>query len=249
MAMSRIGAGCAGWESEVLPSTQTDSAEPKAWCEGQPDEEKKRASSRRSRAKRNDASKDSDDGRIEGRHPLSLVDDDDQQTSSIRPGTMIYWETETTVATRDHDNDAEDRFLRKRKAASRGDRGRPSNVNFLRPHDRNRGSPAALPASAITLIVFGALFVVLGAAAIIFCCRASGQGREQSRRNGTVKQHAKSSSSDDDDAESMAPVSVRDLPITKVPELEGTPRTESRYGPLAPIVPELHGHHRPSEMR
>lgn len=55
--------------------------------------------------------------------------------------------------------------------------------------------------------------------------------------------------SDDDDTESTAPVSVRDLPITRVPELEGTPRTESRYGPLAPVVPELHGQPRPSELR
>ena len=56
-------------------------------------------------------------------------------------------------------------------------------------------------------------------------------------------------SSIDDDGESLAPVSVRKLPITKLPELEGTPRTESRYGPLAPVVPELHGHQRPSELR
>lgn len=55
--------------------------------------------------------------------------------------------------------------------------------------------------------------------------------------------------SEDGDTESMAPGPARNLQITKVPELEGTPRTESRYGPLAPVVPELHGRQRPSELR
>lgn len=79
---------------------------------------------------------------------------------------------------------------------------------------------------------------------------ASVKRRNQTGNSIATSKSAKSSfGEDDDDTESMAPVSVRDLPITKVPELEGTPRTESRYGPLAPIVPELHGQPRPSELR
>ncbi|KAK8137453.1 hypothetical protein PG984_002946 [Apiospora sp. TS-2023a] len=79
---------------------------------------------------------------------------------------------------------------------------------------------------------------------------ASAKRRNQNISTTAASKSAKSAFGDDgDDTESMAPVSVRDLPITKVPELEGTPRTESRYGPLGPVIPELHDQPRPSELR
>ncbi|KAK8067345.1 hypothetical protein PG997_014092 [Apiospora hydei] len=204
--MSRSGFSHCDIQSEGLVSTRTDSTEPKAEYDGQPDRPE-REGPRQFQAKRDDASKDGD-GRIEYTNPSPLLDNRDQQiSSSARPGTMSIIPlpgfstmpssssafTTTSTTTRHPRFTGRPRpppplppttattttrkgtdFFASGRPHPGGDRGpKPNNANFFRPHDRNGGSHAPLPAFAIALIVIGAVFIMLAAIATVVCCRGT----------------------------------------------------------------------------
>ncbi|KAK8048052.1 hypothetical protein PG996_016116 [Apiospora saccharicola] len=228
--------------------------------EGQEDKPKRKGL-RRSRAKRDDAPKGENDGvGVEGIFPTPTATRPGTMSVIPTPGIPTVPSSKTTKTTRhpiftgkptppSPTTTRRTGFFASGRPHTGGDWGRPNN-NFFRPHHRNGGSPPALPPYAVALIAFGVLFIILGTIATTVCCRASAKRRNQNISTTPASKSAKSAFGDDgDDTESMVPVSVRDLPITKVPELEGTPRTESRYGPLGPVIPELHDQLRPSELR
>lgn len=185
--MPRSARGHDGCENKGLSSTQADLAESKAKHEER-EEEAAREHSRRSRAKRDDTTKEQVG--LEGIFPTSQFIHDQAAT---QPGTMSIIPTPgiptlprstAVVPTRHpifHGRPTPPSSTQTTRrggffASGRphpGDWGRPNHNNFFRPQHQNGGSPSTLQPYAVALIAFGALLIVLGTIATIVCCRGN----------------------------------------------------------------------------
>ena len=179
-----------------IPTT-TYLAEPKVRYGGGKLGWERREGFRQSHAKRDDVSKD--DIEFETRHLTISIDR--SQTPPI-PGSMstipllpssaavssprstttpttttqharftVTPTPETTAATTTTTSSGRPRFFASGRPHPGGNRG--SANSFFRTHGPPFRPPPTLPVFAITLIVIGAVFVLLGAIATIFCCRGA----------------------------------------------------------------------------